>query len=121
LKTKSKIWFWGIIAIAVLGLMLAVIIPSLPPGYEFHSVNDARLFGPIADAEIVGELGDTNGPFRLVKSTISGVGKPFDFDLMIDGSKTNWTQPVSNHMWFVVTFFENRKGNQFAVVRKRTE
>ena len=103
--------------------MLAIIIPSWPPGYKFTSVKDARLFGqfPIADTKIVDELGDTDGPFRLVKSTVSGVGKPFDFDLMIDGHKTNWTQPVSNHMWFVVTFFENRKGNQFVVVRKRTE
>jgi len=120
LKINSKFWLLGIIAIAVFALMLAIIIPSLP-GYRFASVKEARLFSNIEDAKIVDELGDTNGPFTLVKSIVSGVGKPFDFDLMCGGRKISWTQPVTNHMWFVVTIFENRKGNQFAVIRKRTE
>ena len=100
--------------------MVAIIVPSLPR-YRFVSVSEARSFGHIGDAEIIDELGDTNGPYRLAKGIVGGVGKPFDFDLTFSGRTTNWSQPVSNHMWFVVTVFQNRRGNQFAVVRKRNE
>jgi hypothetical protein len=119
LKRSSKILL-AVIALAIVGFMLAIVIPSLP-SYHFASVIEARSFGRIDDAEIVDELGDTDGPYRLVKCVVGGVDKPFDFDLTLNGRTTNWTQPVSNHMWFVATVFENRRGNQFAVIRKRTE
>ena len=80
-----------------------------------------RAVGHIEDAEIVDELGDTNGPYILVRGIVGGVGKPFDFELTFNGRTTSWSQPVSNHMWFVATVFENRRGNQFAVIRKRIE
>jgi hypothetical protein len=120
LKRNSKIVFGSIIALAVVGLMLAIIVPSLP-SYNFASVSEARAFGHMDDAEMVDELGDTNGPYRLKGGAVGGVGKPFDFDLTFNARTTNWSRPVSNHMWFVVTIFENRRGNQFAVLRKRTE
>jgi len=116
LKRSSKILL-AVIALAIVGLMLAIIIPSLP-SYHFASVNEARSFGHIEDAEIVDELGDTNGPYRLKGGVVGGVGKPFDFNLTFNGYTTNWSRPVSNHMWFVATIFENRRGNQFAIVRK---
>jgi len=119
LKRSSKIVL-AVIALAVAALVLAIIIPSLP-SYHFASVNEARSFGHFEDGEIVDELGDTNGPYKLRGGVVGGVGKPFDFNLTFNGRTTNWTQPVSNHMWFVASIFENRKGNQFAVIRKRTE
>jgi hypothetical protein len=66
------------------------------------------------------QFGDTNGPYRLKGGENRGEGKPFDFNLTFNGQTTNWTQPVSNHMWFVVTIFENRRGNQFAVISRMT-
>lgn len=100
--------------------MLALIVPSLPR-YNFASVSEARAFAHIEDAEIVDELGDTNGPYRLKGGAVGGVGKAFDFNLTFNGYTTNWSRPVSNHMWFVATIFENRRGSQFAVIQKRTE
>jgi hypothetical protein len=122
LKISSKIVFGSVIALFVL-LMLAIIVPSLPR-YSFASVSEARAFAHMEDAEIVDELGDTNGPYRLKGSRVSGrntYGKNFDFDLTFNGHTTNWNRLVSSNTWYVVTIFENRRGNQFAVVRKRTE
>ncbi|MFN7140047.1 MAG: hypothetical protein ACK4UN_12000 [Limisphaerales bacterium] len=45
----------------------------------------------------------------------------FDFDLTFDGRATNWARPLTNQMGYVATIFENRRGNQFVVVTKRTE
>ncbi len=104
----------------IVGLMLAIIVPSLAR-YNFASVSEARTFAHIDDAVIVDELGDTNGPYRLKGGAVGGVGKPFDFVVTFNGVTTNWSQPVSNHMWFVATIFENRRGSQFAVIQKRTE
>ena len=70
LKRISKIVFGSVIALFVL-LMLAVIVPSLPR-YSFASVTEARAFAHMEDAEIVDELGDTNGPYRLKGSRVSG-------------------------------------------------
>jgi hypothetical protein len=112
-----------IVAVPV-GFVVAMCLPEWLTAYPYKTVSAARAWGnweQVEDAKIVDELGDTNGPYRLLKSRVGGVGKPFDFDLSFRGTKTNWSQPVSNHMWFVVTVFENRHGNQFAVVRKRTE
>ena len=111
---------FGVFVAALASLVLAVIVPSLPY-YKFASVNEARTFGHFEDAEIVDELGDTNGPYRFKRGVVGGVGKPFDFALTFDGRTTHWTRPVTNHMWFVAIIFENRRGNQFAVIRKRTE
>jgi len=111
----------SIIAIVVVAFVLATLLPEVLTRYQYHSVNEARSFGHIEGAEIIAEIGATNGPYRLVKGIVSGVGKPFDFDLKFNRGSTNWTRPISNHMWFVVTIFENRGGNQFAVIRKRTE
>jgi hypothetical protein len=119
-KRNSKILLGSILGLLALGLMLAIIVPSLPR-YSFASVSEARAFAHMEDAEIVNELGDTNGPYRLKRGVVGGVGKPFAFDLTFNGHTTNCSQPVSNHMRFVATIFENRRGNQFAVVRKRTE
>jgi hypothetical protein len=110
----------AVIVLTIVALIVAIIVPSLP-SYRFASVSEARAFSHIDGAEIVDELGDTNGPYRLKGGVVGGVGKPFDFALTFNGYTTNWSQPVSNHMWFVATIFENRRGNQFAVVRKRTE
>jgi len=121
-KRSSKIVIGSIIALFVL-LMLAIVVPSLPR-YNFASVSEARAFAHMEDAEIVDELGDTNGPYRLKGGAVSGrntVGRNFDFDLTFDGHTTNWTRLVSSNTSYVVTIFENRRGNQFAVVRKRTE
>jgi len=109
-----------VIALAIVLLMAAIAVPGFLRA-RYATVHEARAFGYIEDAQIVDELGDTNGPYTLVGATVSGVGKPFDFKLTFNGRTTNWSQPVSNHMWFVVTVFENRRGNQFAVVRKRTD
>lgn len=114
--------FGSIIALFVL-LMLAIIVPSLPR-YSFASVSEARAFAHLEDAEIVDELGDTNGPYRLKGGVVSGrntFGESFGFDLTFNGHTTNWNRLVSSNTWYVVTIFENRRGNQFAVVRKRTE
>lgn len=118
-KRTLKIAF-GVIAVAIVVLLLAIILPELPT-YRFAWVDAARSESNIQDAQIIDELGDTNGPYRLVKDIVGGVGKAFDFDLTFDGRSTNWTRPVSNHMWFVVSVFENRRGNQFAIVRKRRD
>ena|SRR5437868_9834860 len=120
LKKNAELLLSAAIALAIAGLLLAIWVPDWP-GYRYRSVKEARFFGHIEDARIVDELGDTTGPYRLVRGVVGGVGKPFDFDLVFNGRSTNWTQPVSNHMWFVATVFENRRGNQFAIVRKRTE
>jgi phage shock protein PspC (stress-responsive transcriptional regulator) len=119
LKRSLKILL-AVIALVIVALIVAIIVPSLP-SYRFASISEARAFSHIEDAEIVDELGDTNGPYRLKGGVVGGVGKPFDFDLTFNGHTINWSRPVSNHMWFVATIFENRRGNQFAVVRKRTE
>jgi hypothetical protein len=111
----------AIIALVIVVLLVAIIVPSLP-SYHFASVGEARAFGHFEDAEIVDELGDTNGPYRL-KGGVGGGrnSEQFSFNLTFDGRTTNWTRPISNHMGFVVTIFENRRGNQFAVVRKSTK
>src|SRR5450631_2846391 len=119
MRTTWKIVFGSIIALLVSGFILAMIVPSLPR-YNFASVNDARAFTHIEGTEIVAELGDTNGPYRLKGGVNSGTSKPFDFGLTFNGHTTNWSHPVSSHMWYVVTIFENRRGNQFAVVCKMT-
>jgi hypothetical protein len=122
MKRSSKIVFGSIIALFVL-LMLAIIVPSLPH-YSFTSVSEARAFAGMEDAEIVDELGDTNGPYRLRGGAVSGrntYGKNFDFDLTFNGHTTNWNRLVSSNTSYVVTIFENRRGNQFAVVRKRAD
>ena len=108
----------AVIALAIVALIVAVIAPSLP-SYHFASASEARAFGHIEDAEIVDELGDTNGPYRL-KGGVSGGrnSEQFSFNLTFDGRTTNWTQPISNHIGFVATIFENRRGNQFAIVRR---
>lgn len=112
--------FSSIFGLLVLALMVAIILPSLPR-YNIASVSEARAFAQMEDAEIVDELGDTNGPYRLKGATVGAVGKPFDFNLTFNGRTTNWSRPASNHMWFVAVRFENRSGNQFAVVMKRIE
>jgi hypothetical protein len=112
----------AIIALVFVALIVAIIVPSLP-SYHFASVSEARAFGHFeGDVEIVDELGDTNGPYRL-KGGVGGGrnSEQFSFDLTFDGHTTNWTRPISNHLGFVVTIFENRRGNQFAVVRKSKE
>ncbi len=122
MKRSSKIVLGSAIALFVL-LMLAIIVPSLPR-YSFASVREARAFAHMEDAEIVDELGDTTGPYRLKGSRLSGrntQGKNFGFDLTFNGHTTNWNRLVSSNTWYVVTIFENRRGNQFAIVRKRTE
>jgi hypothetical protein len=120
LKANSKIVIGSIFALAIGGLLLAIIVPSLPR-YNFASVDEVKSYGHFEAAVIVDELGDTNGPYRLKGSVVGGVGKPFGFNLTFDGHTTNWSRPVTNHMWFVATIFENRRGNQFAVIWKRTE
>jgi len=113
----------AIVALVIVALIVAIIIPSLP-SYHFASVAEARAFSHIEGAEIVDELGDTNGPYRLKGGAVSGrntFGKNFDFALTFNGHTTNWNRIVSSNTWYSVTFFENRRGNQFAVVRKRTE
>ncbi len=117
MKTSSKIVF-GVLALAVVSLMVAVIIPSLPR-YNFASVNEAISFGQMEDAEIVDELGDTNGPYRFRGAVLGGARKPFNFELRFNGHTTNWSQAASNNTGFSVAIFENRRGNQFAIVRKR--
>jgi len=107
----------SIIALAVVGLVLAAILPSLR-FYDIASVNEARLWGHSEDDKIVVELGDTNGPFRLRGGAGGGAGKPFHLDFRFNGGTTNWSQPASNNTGFVVTIFENRRGNVFAIVRK---
>jgi hypothetical protein len=115
----------GLAVVAVVGVViLAISIPSWRRDRSCASVEEARSFPMFFYSEndaIVDELGDTNGSYRLVGGKIGGVGQPFDFDLTFNGQTTNWSQPASNHMSFVVTIFENHRGNQFAVVRKRTE
>jgi hypothetical protein len=119
-KRSAKILLF-VIVLAIGGLMLAIVIPNLPR-YNFASVSEARAFGHIDGAEIVDELGDTNGPYRL-KGGVGGGSREafFDFNLTFNGHTTNWSRPISNHMGFAVTIFENRRGNQFAVVRKSTK
>ncbi len=114
--------FGSIITLFVL-LMLAIIVPSLSR-YSFASVSEARAFAQREDAEIVDEFGDTNGPYRLKGGIVSGrntFGKSFGFDLTFNGHTTNWNRLVSSNTFYGVTIFENRRGNQFAVVRKTTE
>lgn len=104
-------------------VMLAMIVPSLPR-YDFASVSEARAFGHREHAEIVDELGDTNGPYRLKSIVSSGrnsYAKNFDFDLSFNGRTTNWNRLVSSNTFYAVTIFENRSGNQFAVIWKRTQ
>jgi hypothetical protein len=121
LKRHLKNLLRSAIVLVIASLTLAIVLPSLPR-YEFASINDAKAFGHNDGAEIiVDELGDTNGPYKFVKSVVGGVGKPFDFDMKFADHITNWSKPVTNHMWFVATIFENRRGNQFAVIRKRME
>ena len=122
MKRKLKILFGSIVGLLIGGWMLAFIASfwASRRHYNLATVSEARAFAHI-DGEIVDELGDTNGPYRLKGGVIGGVGKPFSFDLTCNGYTTNWSRPVSNHMWFVVTIFENHRGNPFAVVRKRTE
>ena len=113
----------AIVAVVIVALIVAIIIPSLP-SYRLASVSEARAFSHIEGAEIVDELGDTNGPYRLRGGVVSGrntFGKNFDFDLTFNGHTTNWNRLVSSNTWYVVSIFENRRGSQFAVVRKRTE
>ena len=113
----------AIVALVIVALIVAIIIPSLP-SYRFASTGEARAFSHIEGAEVVDELGDTNGPYRLKGGVVSGrntFGKNFGFDLTFNGHTTNWNRPVSSNTWYVVTIFENRGGNQFAIVRKRTE
>ena len=117
LKRGLKILL-AVIVLVIIALIVAIIVPSLP-SYHFASVSEARTFGHIEDAEIVDELGDTNGPYRLKGGVAGGRNsEQFSFNLKFDGRSTNWTQPISNHMGFVATIFENRRGNQFAIVRK---
>lgn len=113
----------AVVALVIVALIVAVIVPSLP-SYHFASVSEARSFGHPEDAQIVDELGDTNGPYRLKGGVVSGrntFGQNFGFDLTFNGHTTNWNRLVSSNTWYVVTIFENRGGNQFAIVRKRTE
>ena len=112
-----KIVIKSIIALAVVGFALATILPSWP-FYDIASVNEARLWGRMEDTAIVVELGDTNGPFRLKGGAGGGAGKPFHLDLRFNGRTNTWSQPASNNTGFVVTIFENRRGNDFAIVRK---
>ena len=114
---------FGILASAVVVLMVAIIASSYARP-RFASLHEARAFGYVEDGEIVEELGDTNGPYRLKGGAVSGrntFGKNFDFALTFNGLRTNWNRIVSSNTWYSVTIFENRRGNQFAVVRKRTE
>jgi hypothetical protein len=117
MKRSLNIVFGSIIALAIVGLMLTAILPSWP-FYDIASVNEARLWGHMQDTKIVVELGDTNGPFRLKGGAGGGTVKPFHLDLRVDGRITHWSQPASNNTGFVVTIFENGRGNDFAIVRK---
>ncbi len=122
MKRSLKILL-AVVAFVIVALIVAMIVPSLP-SYHFASVSEARSFGHIEDAQIVDELGDTNGPYRLKGGAVSGrntFGENFGFDLTFNGHTTNCNRLVSSNTWYVVTIFENRKGNQFAIVRKRTE
>jgi hypothetical protein len=114
---SSKIVF-GILALAVVAVMVAIIAPNFAR-IRFASVREARAFGHLEDAEIVDELGDTNGPYTLKGAVVGGRNsEQFTFNLTFDGRTTNWTQAISNHLGFVATIFENRRGNQFAIVRR---
>ena len=122
MKRSLKILL-AVIALVIIALIVAIIVPSLP-SYHFAAVSEARSFGHTEDAQIVDELGDTNGPYRLKGGVVSGrntFGKNFGFDLTFNGHTTNWNRLVSSNTWYVVTIFENRGGNQFAIVRKGTE
>jgi len=123
MKINWKIVFGSIVGLLIAGFLLAIIVPSLRR-YNFASVSDARAFAQIEDAQIVDELGDTNGPYRLKGGRVSGrntFGKNFGFNLSFNGHTTNWNRLVSSNSSYVVTIFENRRGNQFAVINKRTE
>jgi hypothetical protein len=116
---SSKIVF-GILALAVAALTVAIIAPSFART-RFASVREARAFGNVEDAEIVDELGDTNGPYTFRSAVGGGVGQPFSFDVRFNGRTTNWSLPASNNTGLLVIVFENRRGNQFAIVRKRKQ
>lgn len=105
------------IALAAAGLVLAAIVPSCR-FYDIASVKEARSWGPTQNADIVVELGDTNGPFRLKGGAGGGAWKSVSIQLRLNGRTTNWSVPASNNTGFVVTKFENRRGNEFAIVRK---
>lgn len=109
------------ITVAAIVFVLGLIVPELSSRYKFSSVKEARLSAYIEDAEVIDEIGDTNGPYRFVSGIVSGFGKPFDFELKCSGENIKWTQPGSSNTWFVVHVFENQKGNHFAVVMKRTK
>lgn len=111
----------SIITIATIILVLGLVMPECSSPYRFSSVKEARTWGHIKVAEIIDEIGDTNGTYRLVSCIVSGVSQPFDFDLKCRGHNIKWSQPASTNTWFVVTVFENRARNQFAVIRKRTK
>ncbi len=123
MKINSKIVVGSIVGLLIAGFLLAIIVPSLPR-YNFVSVSDARTFAAIKYAQIVDELGDTNGPYRLKGYQVSGrntFGKNFGFDLTFNRHTTNWNRLVSSNTWYGVTIFENRSGNQFAVINIWTE
>ena len=117
MKINRNLVAGSVLGLAVIGFVAAAILPSLRL-YDIPSVNEARLWGHLQDVRIVVELGDTNGPFRLRGGAGGGAGKPFHLDLRLNGGTNTWSQPASNNTGFVVTIFENRRGNDFAIVRK---
>ena len=100
----------AMVALAIVGLVVAVVVPSLP-SYHFASVSEARSFGHFDDAEIVDELGDTNGPYRL-KGGVGGGSQQasFDFDLTFDLTSTTWRVPASRRAFLPIVFNANSNG-----------
>jgi hypothetical protein len=120
LKTGPKIVL-GILALATATLVVANMVSSLPR-YNFAAATEARSFiTNFGDQTIIDELGDTNGPYMLRRGVLGGIGKPFEFNLTFNGRRTNWSQPASNDTGFAVAIFENRRGNQFAIVMKKKQ
>jgi hypothetical protein len=104
----------------IVGAMIAVIVPSKQRN-SFANVSEARSFGQIEGAEILEEVGDTNGPFRLKRIVSGGVGSPFDLDLTVNGRTVSRSYPGSNRVTYIVTVFENDRGNQFAIIKKSAQ
>ena len=120
---QKRMISWPVRILAILFIVLlygAIALPCFKT-HTYNTAADARVWGHIADAVIRDEIGDTNGPYKFSGAMVSGLGKPFAFDLRCGGQTIHWSQPASTNTWFVVTVFKNRAGNQFAVIRKRTK
>lgn len=102
-------------------VVIAMIVPSLPR-YEFESIREATSFEQRNGDIIEDQFGDTNGSYRLKSAIVGGrLDTNFSFSATFDGRTTNWSRPRPNGVHFRATIFENRRGNQFAVVTKWTD